>query len=120
MKLGMCGAWAFAVLALSTTPAVADETSSDMRCLLAFASGANSSDPTVKSAAQMGVVHFLGKLDGRTPSLDLTSRAKEEIKTMTDAGLKAQIQSCGAIFAARGHALDVMGSALDAMGKAAK
>ncbi len=120
MKLEYCGAWALAALALSATAAVADETSSDMRCLLAFATGANSSDPTVKSAAQMGVVYFLGRLDGRTPNLDLTSRAKEEIKTMTDADLKAQIQTCGASFSARGHALDVMGSALDAMNKTAK
>jgi len=91
-----------------------DATTSDLRCLVSAAVMSSSSDdPKVKSAGQLAAIYFLGRLDGRTPDLDLEARFAEQAHAMTDADVKSQLQSCGATLSARGAALQTIGKDLD-------
>jgi hypothetical protein len=106
-----------AVFTVAATSAVADDTSDDVRCLaLAAALTANPTlDANGKAAGQTIAVYFLGRLDGRTPGLDIKSRLIEQARVMgamSPDAVKAQAQACGATLGARGKALQEMGDAL--------
>ncbi|HEY1416064.1 MAG TPA: hypothetical protein VGF42_09305 [Caulobacteraceae bacterium] len=125
MRVATSGVLALAVFNLVATSAAADDTTDDVRCLaLAAALTANPSiDANEKSASQAVGIYYLGRLDGRTPGLDIKSRLIEQAKLMgamsVDA-IKAQAQVCGAAFGARGRALEELGDALKAAGQPQK
>jgi hypothetical protein len=99
--------------ALSAAQARAqDPTSADMRCFIAMAAAADTADAQSKTAMMAGVIYYLGKLDGRTPSLDLAARAAKEGKAMTDKDFNEEAVSCAAALLARGQAVQAVGQRL--------
>jgi hypothetical protein len=99
--------------ALAAAPALAqDATKSDMRCLLALSAAADVADGQMKPAMMAGVVYYLGRLDGRTPDLDLEAKAAAELKAMSIQDLSDETVRCGAALIARGKALEGIGERL--------
>jgi hypothetical protein len=125
VRIATCGVLALAVITLAATRAMADDTTDDVRCLaLAAAMTANPTvDANGKAAGQTIAVYFLGRLDGRTPGLDIKSRLIEQAKlmgAMSPDAVKAQADSCGATLGARGKALQEIGDALKDAGQPPK
>jgi hypothetical protein len=114
MRIGPGGACAaaLAVALLATGARAEDATSSDLRCVIALAAAAQSADDQVKPAMIAGVIYFLGKLDGRTPQLDLGARADAERKTMSVKDFNDEIARCGAALVARTKAVAEIGQKL--------
>ena len=125
MRIATGGILAMAAFTLAATSAMADDTTDDVRCLALAA--ALTADPTVdaneKSAGQMLAVYYLGRLDGRTPSLDIKSKLIEQAKAMAamsaDA-VKAKAEACGDALGARGKTLADLGDVLKAAGPPSK
>ncbi|HMI39914.1 MAG TPA: hypothetical protein VK485_01630 [Sphingomicrobium sp.] len=85
------------------------ETSKDLRCFLAMSATAQSEDKAASLAATIGGQYFLGRVDGRSPDLDLESAIVAEASSMTDASLKSLLQSCGQLMQERGRAVQGIG-----------
>jgi len=56
-----------------SAPARAQEspTQADVRCLLLTLGGAGSQDPNVQQGSMLGMLYYLGRINGREPDLDL-------------------------------------------------
>ena len=96
-------------LCLWTPPALADDTESDVRCLLVSMSLIQAQSSTLQTAGMMSVMYWLGRLDGRTPELNLETRLTAEIKAMTREEFGATALSCGTKLQARGKFMTDMG-----------
>lgn len=119
MRIAPYGAFALAALTIAATCARADDTNDDVRCLALAA--AITADPNVdangKSAGQMVAFYYLGRLDGRTPGIEIKSRFIEQAKVigaMPPDAIKAQAEACGVALGARGKELQDLGDALKA------
>jgi len=99
--------------AAAPAPALAvDATTSDLRCLLALSAAEDAADGQMKPAMMAGVVYYLGRLDGRTPDLDLEAKAAAELKAMSIQDLSDETVRCGAALFARGKAIEAIGEKL--------
>ena len=101
-----------AALAATEARAAEDATSSDMRCMIALAAAAQIADDQVKPAMIAGVIYYLGRLDGRTPKLDLGARADAERKGMDANTLNEETARCGAALIARSKTVAEIGQKL--------
>jgi hypothetical protein len=102
---------------LQTTPARADDatqTSDDVRCLVVAFTLANSQDAQSKEIGGAASAYYLGKLDGRTPDLDLEARLREEIPKVTPDNFMSQLQACGGPLKARFDQVKAIGDRLKA------
>ncbi|MGZ3376866.1 MAG: hypothetical protein ACXU8S_09730 [Phenylobacterium sp.] len=103
-------AWA----AASSARATDDPGASDVHCLAVASLLASNADPKIQSAGVMASLYFLGKLDGRTPTLDLETRLKDELTHYNPQDLQADAVRCGAELAVRGKAVSDIGARLKA------
>jgi len=102
-----------ALLVLAPPASAADdETTGDVRCVMLGFSLSRSSDPHIQSLAQAAMIYFVGRLDGRTPDLDLEAAIVSQLKTMSAVDAQAEMQRCGAILQTRGDKLQVIGADL--------
>jgi len=62
-----------------------------------------SPDPQEKVPGQMILMYYLGRIDGRTPKVDLKMLLQHETQSMKEADLKSAAARCGKEFAARGE-----------------
>lgn len=92
-------------------------TREDVRCFVALAYLADTDDAKVKEAAMAGTLYFLGRLDGRTPGLDLESEVATVAETFADGDMKSLLQSCSVLIEQRGEYLVAAGKALEKRGK---
>ena len=104
---------AIAPLALAAVPPTDPQTSKDLRCFLAMSATAGSEDKTASLAGMIGAQYFLGRIDGRSPNLDLESAIMAEASSLTDADLKALLQSCGELMQDRGKAVKAIGERME-------
>ena len=102
-------ALAIAPLLLAAALPANPETSKDVRCFVAMAAAAGSGDKTVSLGGAIGGQYFLGRIDGRSPGLDLASAIEAEASSLTDADLKALMTSCGQLMQDRGTAVKTIG-----------
>jgi hypothetical protein len=100
---------------LTATPAMADPTADDLNCFVVSLQAMQSQDVTVRASGWAGQLYFLGKLNGRTPTLDLENRVLAEVPKMIGATLQAETKRCGAEMTARGRFEAAMGQ--DMMGQ---
>jgi hypothetical protein len=92
-----------------------DPASSDIRCLAVAATLASNADPKIQNAGVMASLYYLGKVDGRTPNLDLENRLKQELLQLQPQDLQADAVRCGAELARRGKAVSDIGARLKAL-----
>lgn len=84
----------------------------DAQCLLAMGRIAASDHPATRSAALTAVQYFLGRIDGRSPAVDLAALLKKAAETMKPEDLQPTLQRCGPLFQQRGQALEAIGQSL--------
>jgi hypothetical protein len=92
-------------LLAAAPPPLDAPTKEDVRCFIALGTLAQSDDPTIKTAATAGTLYFLGRLDGRSPGLDMEAAVAAETPEMTEADHAALLRSCGGKMEERGNYL---------------
>ena len=86
-------------------PAAADPTTDDIHCYIVSLQMITSSDPTQKVAGTMTHGYWLGKIDGRSPQLDLEGSVLAELPAMANEALfRAEAVRCGQEMIKRGQA----------------
>ena len=115
-RTGLAAAIALAGAAL---PAAAqdDAAGKDLRCMIITMSLMSSNDPTQQQQGLMGTLYYVGRLDGRTPDLDLEARLRGEVAQLTPQVMAAEAQRCSAQLIARGKALQDIGAHLKDLAK---
>ena len=106
-----------ASLALPAALARADEpkeTADDVRCLVVAFTLSQSQDANAKQIGGAASAYYLGKLDGRTPGLDLEAQLREAIPKVTPDIFMAQLQECGAPLKTRFDEVKTIGDRLKA------
>jgi hypothetical protein len=89
------------------------QTKDDIRCLIAAASLAASDDPKIKQAGGAGALYYLGRLDGRSPGLDIEAAVAAEMDAVTGVPQGPLLKKCGATIEGRGAYLIAVGKALE-------
>lgn len=92
-------------------------TVADARCMVVGARFAESPDQRLKISGEMLLSYFLGRIDGRSPHVDLESLIAREAGKMTTSDLKDAARRCGTEFSARGVEITHIGKDLARMGK---
>jgi hypothetical protein len=67
----------FAVL-FAAAPALADNNSNDVHCVIILALLTDASAPEVQAVGRSGIVFYQGRLYGRDPTLDLNAQVAAE------------------------------------------
>jgi hypothetical protein len=82
-------------LALSL-PAQAEELPSeaDVRCLLLTLGGAGSHDPNVQQGSMLGMLYYLGRINGREPDLDLQAALVAAMKSFRAEDAERESRRC--------------------------
>jgi hypothetical protein len=88
------------------------QTITDVRCILVAGSLSQSTDPDLQKLGQVSLLYFLGRIDGRGASANLATMIADEAAKMSADDIKAQAQTCGAIFTAASQSLQDLGTAL--------
>jgi hypothetical protein len=94
----------------AVVPATAQsDDATDLRCFAVASVLMNSSDRNQRAAGLIGSLYFMGRLDGRSPTLDWNKRLTAEMAAMSGSDLTAASAACGAIMAAQGRRMGEMG-----------
>jgi hypothetical protein len=104
------------MLVAMSTQALADDTTADIRCVAAVLALSGKADAATKSTLAMSAIYYIGKLDGRVPSLDLEDALVKELSTMTAAEIGSEAVRCGKDLSVRGQQIKAMGDHMVARG----
>jgi hypothetical protein len=109
--------WRAALLAASaigSLPVYAQDsdTVADIRCVAVGIRDAELPNSTQKSTGTLLVLYYLGRLDGRNPTLDLEKLLAEQIAKMTDADYATESRRCGQILSTKGAQITHLGDDL--------
>lgn len=94
------------------------ETIADVHCLAVGLRILQSPDPAQKNAGLLETLYYLGRLDGRTPTLGLEDLIAQDIEKMNDAAFRAEAVRCGNHLTVRGQQLTEIGEHLTKRGQA--
>ena len=112
---------AFCSLALALTVSVcaapahslSPDLTVDIRCFVAAINLMQATpDSTARSAAFSSALYYLGRLDGRNPTLNLEELIVAESQKMTQSDIRSELQRCGKALSARGTVVTVIGQKL--------
>jgi hypothetical protein len=92
----------------SNSFAIADETTNDINCYLIYLQVATKPGPQ-QGAAALGLMYWLGRLDGRTPKLDLESQLLAALPKLTPARFQTESLRCSAEVTDRGRSVTEIG-----------
>jgi hypothetical protein len=73
---------------------------------------AGAADETVKTAAMLANLYYLGRLDARAPGIDLEARLREELARMSSGIGSEDAIRCGALMNDRTLAISEVGNRL--------
>lgn len=102
---------ALAILSLPARAQDADNVA-DVRCVAVGVRFAVMADSTQKSIGTLIVLYYIGRLDGRAPTLDLEKLLTDQISKMTDADYSAEAMRCGQNLTAKGAQITHIGEDL--------
>jgi hypothetical protein len=111
MKTGLTLIGASFLIAAGSPPDA--QTREDIRCFMAMARLADTDDPKIKQVGTAGTLYFLGRLDGRTPGLDIGSEVAAGAAAVTEVEMRTLLKSCGELIEKRGAYLIAVGKALE-------
>jgi hypothetical protein len=94
------------------------ETIADIHCLAVGLRISQLPDASQKSAGMMATLYYMGRLDGRTPNLDLENLIVQEVPKLNDATFRAEAVRCGNGLTVRGKQITEMGEHLVKRGQA--
>ena len=92
-------------------PALADDTSDDVKCLAVSLNMSTADDPQEQSVGMLSTMYWLGRLDGRTPSLDL-EKQMDALGALSAEDLRTEAVRCAAALSTRGDALTKLGESM--------
>lgn len=92
-------------------------TIADVQCLVVGARLASSPDQQQKLTGSMLAIYFLGRIDGRSPTVDLQELLKREAKKLTGSEFGSAASRCGAELSARGAEINRIGKTLEQLEK---
>lgn len=93
------------------------KTVADAQCMVVGARLAESPNPRLRLSGEMLLSYFLGRIDGRSPHIDLEALIEREAKKMTTSDLRNVARRCGTEFSARGAQITRIGKDLERSGK---
>lgn len=112
---------AFCILAIILTVSVhaapahslSPDSTEDIRCFVAAINLLQTTqDSAARNAAFSSALYYLGRLDGRIPTLDLERLIVAESQKMTQSDLRSELQRCGKELSARGAVVTAIGQKL--------
>lgn len=111
---GAIAACCVGVTLFASAPAFAEITPSDpdLRCAAVGLMIASTGDQSTQVAGSMIAVHYIGKLQGREPSIDLEEELFQLSRVITQAELATEQQRCSAAFQQLGQSMITMGNNL--------
>ena len=92
-----------------TGPAFADPNTDDVHCFIVAIRMADSQEPAIQTSGLMGQLYWMGKLDGRTPGLDMETAVMAELPKMLGDLFQSESARCGKELRERGKAEVEMG-----------
>ena len=103
-----------AALMLMPLPAMAQDADAvaDIRCVAVGIRWAALPDSHQKSAGLLMALHFIGRLDGRDPNIDLEARLAEQLAKMTAADFTTEAARCGNTLSTKGAQITHLGQDL--------
>ena len=102
------------MLTLSALPTYAQDadTVADVRCLVVGLKMMQLSDASMQKAGYISFMYYVGRLDGRTPSLDIEQSIIKELDHMTAPEFSAEAVRCGGGLTKKGEQLQRIGKDL--------
>lgn len=103
-----------AALALCAGAARAEDsqTTRDLRCTMIAFYMVSQAKADAQGSLSGVALYYLGRLDGRTPGLDIEKRIRQEAATLTEAQFAAEAKRCGEEMKVRGQEIQVLGANL--------
>lgn len=92
------------------------QTIADVQCIVVGARLTASSDRKQKQPSQMLLSYFLGRVDGRSPNVDLEALIEQEARRMTPSEFRSAAHRCGTESSARGAQIVRIGKSLARLG----
>jgi hypothetical protein len=93
------------------------ESVADVRCVIVAIQIGKMPGAAQQAAATMTALYYLGRLDGRSPKLDLEDLIAKEAVKMTSADFRSEAVRCGNALAEKGDVLQRIGNDLILGGK---
>jgi hypothetical protein len=116
-KSATCVAMVLALTAAATARAETPETTTDLKCLVFSMTMSGNSDAAKSAVGSMVALYFLGRLDGREPTLNLEKRLGDPDLQLKQAEFARVGMACGGMLQTRGSELAAIGGRLKAIGK---
>ena len=88
------------------------ESIADVRCVAVGVRSAEKPDSRQKSTGTLLVLYYIGRVDGRDPSLDIEKALTEQIGKMTDADYASEAVRCSKILTEKGAQITHIGEAM--------
>jgi hypothetical protein len=88
------------------------DTSADLQCLVAIMETGPQIDKVAPGSSQVAAMYFLGRIDGRAPTLDLEKAIRRVAASMSRKDISAADMRCGKQLTARGQTMQAIGEHL--------
>ncbi len=102
----------------SSASAQVAETQGDLRCLMVSMAMLSLEQPALRQAGMLSAMYYFGRLDGRTPGLDLETGLVGQIEAMSPEDIRATAGRCGNELKSRGEAMQEVGKRIQERGNA--
>ncbi len=93
------------------------QTIGDVRCVVVGIRVSAAPDAAQHSAGLMLSLYYIGRLDGRAPTLNIEDLIIQQITTMTGADFSSEAKRCGASLTAKGQEITHIGKDIIDRGK---
>ena len=97
---------------LGNARATDQRTMSDIRCIVVAIKMRAGGGSAQKASAAMITLYYLGRLDGRTPGLDVAGLISKEAGKMNAADLRSDATRCGRVLVEKGREIQSIGLSL--------
>lgn len=84
----------------------------DLRCLALLSAALSQMEENQQGPMAAGVMYFVGRVDGRAPTVDLGRELQRVASGLTGEKIAAEGQRCSAILTEKGQILQAVGAAL--------
>ncbi len=85
------------------------DTIADVRCVAVGVRSAEKPDSHLKSTGTLLVLYYIGRLDGRNPTLDIEKLLTEQVAKMTDADYATEAARCSKDLTQKGAQITRLG-----------